>query len=268
MKVFLQEQGYDVWNSVVTGYNATNKPKTATKKELKRNKKITMDFIMEGLPDSVKDKVGNCSSTKEICDKLHNIYSSPITELYIAKEDEKQEVICSSCQIDSEEVEFVVNRSDLFCFTCEKHGNFEIECPYLKIESDETENPNESEIEEEKYLEEELIIALDELTKQRKKIQSLEEKLFKKNSQESFEEAQQVIMKLKSHLEETRKIEENYKIHMDRDGFVRCLENTESMSQRRCIVVYLQLQSVESFGQLVVIDVNPWRVILEIDVNP
>jgi hypothetical protein len=35
----------------VIGYNATKKPKTATKKELKKNKKIEMDFIMKGLPD-------------------------------------------------------------------------------------------------------------------------------------------------------------------------------------------------------------------------
>jgi hypothetical protein len=81
MKVFLQAQGYDIWHSVVTGYNATKKPpKTATKKELKKNNKIAMDFILEGLPDSVKDKVGKCSSAKELWDKLHNIYSSPITE--------------------------------------------------------------------------------------------------------------------------------------------------------------------------------------------
>jgi hypothetical protein len=46
-----------------------------------------MDFILEGLPDSVKDKVGKCSSAKELWDKLHNIYSSPITESEIAKED-------------------------------------------------------------------------------------------------------------------------------------------------------------------------------------
>jgi hypothetical protein len=39
MKTFLQAHGYDVWHSVVTGYNATKKPKTATKKELKRTTK-------------------------------------------------------------------------------------------------------------------------------------------------------------------------------------------------------------------------------------
>jgi hypothetical protein len=81
MKVFLQAQGYDVWKSVVTGYTTTKKPKTATKKELKRNNKIAMDFIWEGLPDPVREKVGKCSSTKELWDKLHNIYfeESPIT---------------------------------------------------------------------------------------------------------------------------------------------------------------------------------------------
>jgi hypothetical protein len=50
MKTFLGAQGYDVWYSVVTGYTGSKKPKTATKKELKRNNKIAMDFILEGLP--------------------------------------------------------------------------------------------------------------------------------------------------------------------------------------------------------------------------
>jgi hypothetical protein len=59
MKSFLQAQGCDIWRSVVTGYTTTKNPlKTASKKELKRNNKIVMDFIMEGLPDSVKNKVG------------------------------------------------------------------------------------------------------------------------------------------------------------------------------------------------------------------
>jgi hypothetical protein len=32
--------------------------------------------------------------------------------------------------------------------------------------------------------------------------------------------------------------------HMNIDGFMRCLAGTKSMGQRRCIVVYLQLESV------------------------
>ena len=34
-----------------------------------------MDFIMEGVPDSVKNKVGQCASTKEIWDNLQDIYA-------------------------------------------------------------------------------------------------------------------------------------------------------------------------------------------------
>jgi hypothetical protein len=67
---------------IVTGYTGSKKPKTTTKKELKRNNKMAMDFILEGLPDSVKEKVGKCSSTKELWDKLHNLYfeESPIID--------------------------------------------------------------------------------------------------------------------------------------------------------------------------------------------
>jgi hypothetical protein len=56
---------------------------------LKRNNKIEMDFIWEGLPDSIREKVGKCSSAKELWDKLHNIYfeESPITKPENYKED-------------------------------------------------------------------------------------------------------------------------------------------------------------------------------------
>jgi hypothetical protein len=57
-KIFLKEHGYDIWKSVVTRYNATKKPKIASKKQFKKNNKITMDLILEGLYDSIKDKVG------------------------------------------------------------------------------------------------------------------------------------------------------------------------------------------------------------------
>jgi hypothetical protein len=46
------------------GYTATKKPKTASKKALKRNNKIEMDFICKGLPDLVREKVGKRSSVK------------------------------------------------------------------------------------------------------------------------------------------------------------------------------------------------------------
>jgi hypothetical protein len=58
MKTCLRAQGYDVWYSVVIGYTCSNKLKNATNKELNRNKKISMDFILEGLLDLVKYNVG------------------------------------------------------------------------------------------------------------------------------------------------------------------------------------------------------------------
>jgi hypothetical protein len=53
-KVFLQAQGYYIWLSFVIGYDSSKRENTAAKKELKKNNKITMDFIWEGLPNHVK----------------------------------------------------------------------------------------------------------------------------------------------------------------------------------------------------------------------
>ena len=64
MKVFLQAQGYHIWLSVIIGYDSSKREKTATKKELKKNKKIAVDFIWEGLDNPVREKVGKCSSSK------------------------------------------------------------------------------------------------------------------------------------------------------------------------------------------------------------
>jgi hypothetical protein len=70
---------------------------------LKKNNKIAMDFIWEGLAKPVREKVGKCSSSKELWDKLHDIYSSPIADSENAKEDAnaEQEERCSSFQTDS-----------------------------------------------------------------------------------------------------------------------------------------------------------------------
>jgi hypothetical protein len=45
-----------------------------------------MDFIWEGLPNLVREKVGKCSSTNKLWDKLHDIYSSLIVDSKNAKE--------------------------------------------------------------------------------------------------------------------------------------------------------------------------------------
>jgi hypothetical protein len=66
MENYLKALGADVWFSVASGYNALKKPKSATQKEAKRNNKLTIDTILDGLTNSVKSKVGSCASAKEI----------------------------------------------------------------------------------------------------------------------------------------------------------------------------------------------------------
>jgi hypothetical protein len=86
-ELFLQAQGHYIWLLVFIGYDSSKREKTADKKELRKNNKIAMDFIWEGLPNLVRENVGKCSSTKELWDKLHDIYSSPITDSENVKED-------------------------------------------------------------------------------------------------------------------------------------------------------------------------------------
>jgi hypothetical protein len=149
---------------------------------LKKNKKIEMDFMGKGLPNLIREKVGKCSSAKEIWDKLHDIYSSPITDSKNAKEDAStdQEEICSPCQIDSEDEEYIINRGMLFYFNCEK-------CGHLEIEFHEG-NETEKQIEKEDNYEAELISALDELREEKKSLKK--ELVKKKESVHIFEEAQ------------------------------------------------------------------------------
>jgi hypothetical protein len=63
--------------SFFLGYTDLKKPKTASQKEERRNKKMEMDVILKGLYDSVKAKVGSCVLSKEIWDKLQDIYAKP-----------------------------------------------------------------------------------------------------------------------------------------------------------------------------------------------
>jgi hypothetical protein len=76
MKTYLQALGYDVWKSIVTGYTPSKTPPTdATGKEACENNTMAMNSILSGLVDSEKSKVGQCTSTKELWDKLQDIYA-------------------------------------------------------------------------------------------------------------------------------------------------------------------------------------------------
>lgn len=65
-KVSLQAHG--VWESIVSGDTSTD--------EAKRYNSNAMYVILNVLPNSVKAKVGQCSKTKDLWEKLHNLYSA------------------------------------------------------------------------------------------------------------------------------------------------------------------------------------------------
>jgi hypothetical protein len=73
MENYLKALREDVWFSVSLGYNALKKPKTVAQKEAKRNNKLAIDTILDGLTDSVKSKVGSCASSKNLWDKLQEL---------------------------------------------------------------------------------------------------------------------------------------------------------------------------------------------------
>ena len=122
METYLKALGADVWISVASGYNASKKPKTAAQKEAKRNNKLAIDTILDGLTDSVKSKVGSCASAKHLWDKLQ--------ELYARGEVEEEEEVEEDYNISDFKEE---NRGQFFCFNCEGVGHVEFECPHPRI---------------------------------------------------------------------------------------------------------------------------------------
>jgi hypothetical protein len=105
------------------------KPKTATQKEAKRNNKLAIDIILDGLTDSVKSKVGSCASAKDIWDKIQDLYAREEAE-----EEEEEEVEENYNISDFKEQ----NRGQFFFFNCEGVGHVEFECPHTRIERDDT----------------------------------------------------------------------------------------------------------------------------------
>ena len=74
MESYLKSLELDFWKSAVIGYTHSKRsPNYATKKKLKMNN-LEMNVVMEGLVDSMKEKVRKCISAKDIWDKLKIFY--------------------------------------------------------------------------------------------------------------------------------------------------------------------------------------------------
>ena len=75
MKEFMKIFG--VWKIVINAYVPSKKQsKVATKKEARKNNSITLKFILDGLPSSIKKSVGEYTSAKDLWSKLEKEYQS------------------------------------------------------------------------------------------------------------------------------------------------------------------------------------------------
>ena len=75
MKTYIQTHGFQVWQSIVDGYTTPTVPPTNDKVvKLSENDSKSINSLFNGLSDTVFTKVAHYKSTKEIWDKLQNIY--------------------------------------------------------------------------------------------------------------------------------------------------------------------------------------------------
>jgi DNA repair exonuclease SbcCD ATPase subunit len=153
-------------------------------------------------------------------DKLQDIYAKP-----------KEKEVEASCNSHVKEI----LRGAFFCFNCEGVGHIEHECPYPKIERDDTEEEEESneeeynsKIEEEKMIQQEdenlekLIHVEIENSKLRNTHRKLRSELgscektieILKKQLEDFEKLREETISLKTLLEEARRIEEVRNVQM------------------------------------------------------
>ena len=69
------EMGSDIWDSILSGYSTPKRaPKYMAKEKLRENNTMEIYSILSGLYVYVKFKVGQCTPTKELWEKLQNIY--------------------------------------------------------------------------------------------------------------------------------------------------------------------------------------------------
>jgi hypothetical protein len=75
MKKYIQAHGFEIWQSIVDGYKEPEVPPTNERAiQLGQNNSKTTNALLNGLCESIFTKFIHCKSTKEIWDKLQNIY--------------------------------------------------------------------------------------------------------------------------------------------------------------------------------------------------
>ena len=75
MESHLKELGPDLWNSVIIDYFPPSRVRTPTQKKAKKSNSMEMNTILNGLPNDVKEKIGECNPAKELWEKMKDLYS-------------------------------------------------------------------------------------------------------------------------------------------------------------------------------------------------
>jgi hypothetical protein len=79
MKTYVYTWGFFVWKSVVYGYTTpATPPIDRDGKKLRENNSRDKNDILNGLDESIYNKVLHCDSVKDIWDRLQNIYEGDV----------------------------------------------------------------------------------------------------------------------------------------------------------------------------------------------
>ena len=77
MKAYLKK--YEVWEIVINGANPSNKKsKAANQKEANTNNATALKFLLDGLPSSIKESLGEFTSARELWLKLEGDYQGKV----------------------------------------------------------------------------------------------------------------------------------------------------------------------------------------------
>ena len=73
MSVYLHSLGCGVWNAIISNYVLPKRGRTTSQKVSKKNNSREMEAILDGLPQPIKENIGQCISTKELWVKLEKL---------------------------------------------------------------------------------------------------------------------------------------------------------------------------------------------------
>jgi hypothetical protein len=245
MESHLKALGLEVWNSVITDYFPPNRVRTPAQKKAKKSNSMAMNTILDGLPDDVKEKIGECNSAKELWDKLKYLYSDEKSNE--AFQSEQSSVYNNSSDEDSFEkysdIEAEVNlEAELEC-ALDELRKYKQRCKQLKdlmLEKRRKQGSKNKELEKiivdfriQVQLDQERLESLEQsLNKEQQKFEEL-----KQQQLESEEENQTLKRQLMSSQEE---------LHSSRQQATISMEEAKNLKQE---VVGLkdQLKTVEKF---------------------